>query len=59
MIGYFYWKTTNVLFSRYLDFCIFVNTANFKIYDVIIDTAAHFDCLCEILSSIKRNLIRC
>ena len=30
----------NVSFSRYLDFCVFVKSTNFKKCDVIIDIAA-------------------
>ena len=32
----FHWKANNVSFSRYLDFCVFVESTNFKTCDVII-----------------------
>ena len=35
---FFIWRR-NVLFSRYLDFCVFVKSIDFKIYDIIISIA--------------------
>ena len=35
----------NVLFSRDLDFFLFVKSSNFKIYDVIMNIAAYKHCL--------------
>ena len=37
----FYLKKKFVSFLRYLDFCVFHESANFKIYDVIIDITAY------------------
>ena len=31
------WRKNNVLFSRYLDFCAFVKSRDFKICDIVID----------------------
>ena len=53
---FFIWRK-NVLFSRYLDFCIFVKSTDFKICDVIIDITTQWKLhLCLyfwILSTIK------
>ena len=38
-MNFFIWRKNNVLFSRYIDFCVFVKSTNFKICDVIIDIA--------------------
>ena len=37
----FYWEKHNVSFSQYLDFLVFDDFVNLKIYDVIIDITAH------------------
>lgn len=34
------WKKY-ILFSKYLSFCVFDKSTNFKIYDVIIDIIVH------------------
>ena len=36
-IHFFNLKEKNILFSRYLDFCAFVKSPDFKICDIIID----------------------
>ena len=36
---FFIWRESDVSFSRYLDFCAFMKSTNFKICDVIIDIA--------------------
>ena len=42
---FFYLKKKNVLFSKYLDFCVFANSVDFKICDVIIDIATYWKLL--------------
>ena len=39
LIIFFIWRKNNVLFLRYLDFCVFGKSAEFKICDVIISIA--------------------
>ena len=39
LMNFFIWRK-NVSFSRYLVFCVFIKSTNFKICDVIIDIAA-------------------
>ena len=38
LMNFFIWRK-NISFSRYLDFCVFVKSTNFKICDVIIGIA--------------------
>ena len=38
----FIWRKNNVLFSRYLDFCVFEKSIDFKICDVTIDIATQW-----------------
>ena len=35
-VDFFIWRKNNVLFLRYLKFCVFAKSANFKILDIII-----------------------
>ena len=57
-MSFFIWRK-DVLFSRYLDFRVFVKFTNFKVCDVITDIAAwwklHFCLFLWILSTIKRK----
>ena len=39
LVNFSFWRKNDVSFSRYLDFCDFVKSANFKICDVIKDIA--------------------
>ena len=39
LMNFFIWNENNVLFSRYPDFCVYVKSADFKIYDIIISIA--------------------
>ena len=39
LMNLFIWNKNNVSFSRYLDFCVFLKSADFKICDVIISIA--------------------
>ena len=40
LMNFFIWRKNNILFSRYLDFCVFVKSADFDFCDVIISIAA-------------------
>ena len=40
LMHFFIWRKSNALFSRYLQFCVFVKSTDFKIGDVIIGIAA-------------------
>ena len=40
LMNFFIWRKSNVSFSRYQDFCVFVKPADFKICDEIISIAA-------------------
>ena len=35
LLNFFIWRKNNALFSRYLDFCVFVKSTDLKICDVI------------------------
>ena len=52
-MNFFIWKKYDVLFSRYLDFCVFHESTNFKIFDIVIDRSYTFDYFLKILHSIK------
>ena len=36
-MNFFIWRKSNISFSRYLDFCVFVKSTDFKICDVTIN----------------------
>ena len=43
-MNFFVWRQ-NVVFSRYLDFCVFVKSTNLKICDVIIGIVTNESCI--------------
>ena len=42
LMNFYIWDKNNVLFSRYLDFCVYVKSTDFKICDVIICIATQW-----------------
>ena len=41
LMNFFIWRKNNTSFLRYLDFCVFVKSTDFKISDVIIGIATY------------------
>ena len=41
--NFFTWRENNVLFLKYLDFCVFVKSTDFKIFDAIIGIATFWE----------------
>ena len=50
-------RKNNISFIRYLDFCVFVKSSNFRISGIVIDFPAHqllLDCFCYWIVSVFR-----